>query len=209
MSVDHYERMVYSQIHDEGTYKCLDSNKDRNIQTALTKLIKKYKDSFTDTEYKCLISSNFKPSQFYGLPKIHKSKILAEETIKQNNEIINFKEPNDLKLRPIISGPECPTRNLSNIIDKKIKPLLVHVTSYIKNSIDFLNKCKRETSENAFLVTFDVCSLYTSIPHTLGIEDIKYFLEEHPESIDSRFKSDFIIQDILFILKNNTFTFNG
>ena len=68
MSHDHYERMVYSQIHDEGTYKRLDSIKDRNIQIALTKLIKKYKDPFIDAEYKCLISSNFKSSQFYGLP---------------------------------------------------------------------------------------------------------------------------------------------
>ena len=81
---------------------------------------------------------------------------------------------------------------------------MAHVTSYTKDSIDFLNKCKRETSENAILVTFNFC-----IPHTLGIEAIKYFLEEHPASIDSRFKSDFVIEGIHFIVKNITFTFNG
>ena len=141
--------------------------------------------------------------------KIHKYKLIAEQILKQNSEVITLNEPEDLKLRPIISGPECPTRNLSNIIDKIIKPLLVHVKSYIKDSIHFLNKWKREVTENTTLVTFDVCSLYTSIPHNLGVEAIKHFLEEHTESIDIRFETNFIIEATLFILKNNSFIFNG
>ena len=169
----------------------LEHNNDKNIQAALNKLAKKHMDSFTNDEFKCLTNTNSKTSQFYGLPKIHKSKILEAETKQQNCDLITCKEPVDLKLRPIISGPQCPTRNLSNLIDKILKPLLIHVKSYIKDSIHFLNKRERKVKRNALLITFDVSSLYTSIPHELGIEAITYFLENHPESIDQRFPTDF------------------
>ena len=134
---------------------------------------------------------------------------MEAEIEKQNSEIITFEEPSDLKLRPIISGPECPTRSLSDITDKILKPLLMHVKSYIKDSTDFLNKCKRKLSSKTLLTTFDVCSLYTSIPHDLGIEAIEYFLDKYPNTIDKLFKKEFILEGLKFILKNNTFLFNG
>ena len=33
---------------------------------------------------------------------------------EQNKELIAISEPKDLKLRPIVGGPKCPTRRLSN-----------------------------------------------------------------------------------------------
>ena len=76
MSANHYEKMVYSQLLDGKTYEKLKANKDFNIAKNLAELIKKYKKSFTEAEFKCLTSTDFKTSQFYGLPKVHKSKIL-------------------------------------------------------------------------------------------------------------------------------------
>ena len=35
----------------------------------------------------------------------------------QNSEIIEIFEPNDLKLRPIVGGPKCPTRKLNKSIN--------------------------------------------------------------------------------------------
>ena len=143
------------------------------------------------------------------MPKIHKSKILEQETKSQNNEVIDCYEPEDLKLRPIISGTSCPTRSLSDIIDKILKPLLKHVKSYIKDSIHYLNKSKRTVKSGTIIVTFDISCLYTSIPHDLGIEALTYYLRTFNHTIDSRFNINFILEATNFILKNNTFIFNG
>ena len=126
----------------------------------------------------------------------------------QNNDCIHALEPEDLKLRPIIAGPNCPTRPLSNFVDIIIKPLLLHVKSYIKDSNDFLKKCSRSNSPDTVLATFDITSLYTSIPHTYGLEAMKYWLEKYRASINQRFSTEFILEAIEFILSNNTFSFN-
>ena len=157
-------------------------------------------------EYKYLTRFVTTTSEFYGLPKIHKSKILEQETKPQKNEVIDCYEPEDLNLRPIISGTSCPTWSLSDIIDKILKPLLKHMKSYIKDSINFLNKSKRTVKSGTIIVTFDVSSLYTSIPHDLGIEALTYYLRTFS---DSRFNINFILEATNFILKNNTYTFNG
>ena len=83
---------------------------------------------------------SYTTSNFYGLPKIHKSTKIAEAIKNQNCDCINLLEPDDLKLRPVVAGPNCPTRPVSNLIDILIKPLLLHVKSYIKDNIDFLRK---------------------------------------------------------------------
>ena len=45
------------------------------------------------------------------------------------------------------------------------------VKSYVKDSTDILNKSQRDICENKKIVTFDVVSRYTNIPHNLGKED--------------------------------------
>ena len=52
---------------------------------------------------------------FYGLPNVHKSKIIQEAIQVQNNEYIKIYEPSDLTFQPIVAGPNCPTRRLSNL----------------------------------------------------------------------------------------------
>ena len=81
-----------------------------------------------------------------------------------------------MKVRPIVGGPKCPTRKLSELIDTLLKLFLKHVKSYIKDSIDFLNKCDRNNERNAVIATFDEFGLYINIPHTFGLEAVRYFL---------------------------------
>ena len=87
-------------------------------------------------------------------------------------ELITISELKDLKLRPIVAGPKCPTRKLNNFSDLILKPLTKHVKSNITDNIEFLNTCKRNVTTDTFLVTFDVCSLYTNIPHEFGLRAI-------------------------------------
>ena len=94
------------------------------------------------------------------------------------------------------------------MVDILIKPLLRHVKSYIKDNIDFLHKCSRKNTENTVLATFDITSLYTSIPHSYGLEAIKYWLDNFRSSVNQRFSTSFILEAIKFILTNNNFVFN-
>ena len=85
-------------------------------------------------------------------------------------EYLHIFELSDLKLRPIVAGPICPTKPLSNLIDILLKLFLLHVKSYFKDNLDFLSKCSRENYEDILLVAFDVVNFYINIPHTFGME---------------------------------------
>ena len=39
-----------------------------------------------------------------------------------HHEYIKINELSDLTLRPIVAGPNCPTRRLSNLVDILLKP---------------------------------------------------------------------------------------
>ena len=142
LSKSHYKSMILSQLNDEKTYKKLSSNPDQAIMKKIKALITKYKPLLTDSEYKYLSHNYFETSNFYGRPKIHKSEILHKAIKEQNKELITISESNDLKLRPIVGGPKCPIRRLSNFLDLILKPLTNHVKSNFKDNIQFLKKCK-------------------------------------------------------------------
>ena len=97
---------------------------------------------------------------FQGLPKTHK--------------------PN-CPLRPIVSECDDPTDHLSSYIIHFIQPLANNLPSYIIDTKHFLNLIEKHLSfpTNAFLVTVDVTSLYTNIPHDDGIAAIIQSTEEY------------------------------
>ena len=84
--------------------------------------IPKYKPLLTDSEYKYLRHNYFETSNFYGRPKIPKLEILHKAIKEENKELITNSEPKDLKLRPIVGEPKCPTRRLRNFLDLILKP---------------------------------------------------------------------------------------
>lgn len=209
LSTGHYQDMIMTHLNDDQTYKQLDFCIDKKIQSNLQKLLGQYKMCFTEPEWKFLNNKYHEVSNFYGLPKIHKSKLIESAIITQNSEVINIFEPNDLKVRPIVGGPKCPTRRLSKLLDILLKPILKHIKSYIRDSVDFLNKCPREVDENTEIVTFDVVSLYTSIPHDFGLQALDYFLTTYEKDLHPRFKKQFVLESANFVLKNNTMNFDS
>ena len=82
------------------------------------------------------------------------------------------------------------------------------VLSYIRDDLDFLNHIPDEVEESTILVTSDVVSLYTSIPRDLGLDVIKFWLENYGESLARPFLTEFIMEAVSIILKENTFQFN-
>ena len=138
-----------------------------------------------------------------------KSKWIQNAIKEQQKEYVNIIEPSDLKLRPIVAGPICPTRPLSNLIDILLKPFLLHIKSYVKDNLDFLSKSSRENYEDNLLVMFDVVNLYTNIPHTFRLETLDYWLENHPESLHTRFNNEFVLECAKVILQTNNMKFNN
>ena len=199
---------MFERLNDSETYDEIPSNTDKTVIKLIKELTLKHTHSLTKAEIDYLCRFNFRTSGFYGLPKIHKSKIICQEAKAQNKPYIKVLRPADLKFRPIVAGPICPTSRLSNFVDLLIKPFTSHVQSYLRDTTDFLNYLPEIVPENTILASFDVTSLYTNITHEHGVHSIKFWLNKHPESLHPRFNKQFVIDSITLILTNNSFTFD-
>ena len=132
--------------------------------------VKTHKDCLRDKEQDFITNFDWKTCHLYVLPKIHKSKDIIEKLIQSNVEFIELQLPSILKSRPIIAGPSSPTQRLSEILDTLLKPLAKTLKAYVKVDRDFLRRIPRELVNHSSLYSFDVTSLYTSIPHKLGLQ---------------------------------------
>ena len=108
----------------------------------------------------------------------------------------------------VVGGRKCPIRRLSNFLDLTLKPLTKDVKRNIKDNIQFLKTCKRNVTGDTVLVTFDVRSLYTNIPHESELKSIEYFASYCKQSLNPRFTTQFILETAGFILSNNSVAFD-
>lgn len=209
MDCSHYIKMIEYQLNDTQYYEYLDTDPNHKDKLNYRKLIDRFQTCFTHKEYDYLTNFEVKQRNFYGLPKIHKSKQINEKcSIQQSSTIINISNVTDLKVRPIVAGPSCQTHRLSNLLDILLRPLTKFVRSNIKDSTDFLNSLPGTVEKDIILTSFDVESLYSNISHELGLKSIEFWVENHLDVIHTRFTKNFIISATEFILKNNTFFFN-
>jgi uncharacterized protein (UPF0305 family) len=208
MNASYYETKLNEMLDDTAFYEESTLN-DKTVLKNLHKLITKYSTELHDKEIAYLLYSDFSTANFYGLPKIHKSKCIQMAIEQQNSEYVKTDEPNDLSFRPIVGGPRSPTQRLSNFLDILLKPIATSVPSYIRDDIDFLKQLPNSVPENAILTTFDIVGLFTNIPTDLGMKAVKHFIEKSRDLIEGTFSSNFILDALKFILDNNTFDFNG
>ncbi|CAC5382643.1 unnamed protein product [Mytilus coruscus] len=136
---DHYKEMVLNQLEDGVFYEKLNGIRDKSTMSKIRKLIKEYSNNLTNNEVDSLKNVEVKTSNFYGLPKIHKSKEIQDHIENRDSMYIKINRPTDLKLKPIIAGPSCSTQRLSNLLDILLKPLCIKVPSFVRDDIDFLN----------------------------------------------------------------------
>ena len=59
------------------------------------------------------------------------------------------------------------------------------------------------------MTSFDIESLYSNIPHALGLEAVDYRLTKHSYILNSRFSKGLILGGIQLILEHNIFRFNN
>ena len=96
---------------------------------------------------------------FYILPKIHKEGVPG---------------------RPIVSAVGSITENISEFLTLCIQPLVPKLRSYVRDTKHFVSIIRKlpTQSNDAILVSADVSSLYTNIPHNEEIEPCKHYMKK-------------------------------
>ena len=168
MDESFYNDKILEMLNDRETYKELNKNIDAGILRKICKLTEKYKEQLTPKEIRYLTKFDHQTSQFYGLPKIHKCKIIKDKIKENPSEYVQINQPQDLKMRPIVAGPNCVTSRLSNFLDILMKPFLKKVKSFVRDDIDFLEKLPRNTDDKKILLTRNVTNMYTNIDNEFG-----------------------------------------
>ncbi|XP_068704205.1 uncharacterized protein [Montipora foliosa] len=147
-----YDEKVQQILNDQKTYKVLDKDSTQRTERKLNEKLANLKreDKINDNLYKKLRSCDGLPPRFYDLQKVHKP---------------------GHPLRPIVSFIDSPTYMLSKHLAQTLK-LLVGKTDFpVKNSLDFCDQIKHiKVEEDDELVSFDIVSLFTSIPVELAIQ---------------------------------------
>lgn len=145
----------------------------------------------------CKYLTDFTPRcpLFYGLPKLHKK---------------------DCPLRPIVSQINGPTSRLNELVDKYLLTAEQNIPYLLQDTTAYLQLIDRNKNNgtDCFLVTMDVTSLYTNIPHEEGAdwvsghyEDTLFDWYRHSASFTPVDRQT-MYELITFILKNCTFSFN-
>ena len=189
-SKEWYEKEAYSQLNDTNYYKKVDQDDTQKHEEIIKDKLKELKEAklLTNKLHKQLEPIDSRTPEFYLFPKIHKKNIPG---------------------RPVISSSGCHTEKISAFVDQYLQPAAKELPSHIRDTDDFIEKMKKigRVSEDDYLVTLDVSSLYTNICNTEGIESI----QTNP-TLKSTLASS-VLQMIaglmLLILTLNNFIFNG
>ena len=65
MDTSLYKEMVLTQLQDREFYKRIDGNKDKNVMSKISKLLKEFPDNLLPEEIDYLTNFEIKPSNFY------------------------------------------------------------------------------------------------------------------------------------------------
>lgn len=189
-----YEKEVNRQLNDDMYYEKLQEDPSSTIEKNIMESINSLENNNANitTEFDTF-PLNVRTPQFYILPKTHKTP----------NDDLPLKYPG----RPIVSACNSLTENISKYVDYVLKPSMMQLPSFIKDTSDFITKVKnlKLQSKNSYLVTLDVTSLYTNIPHKDGVEALKHFLQK--ENTMSRLSPEEIGKLAEIVLHNNYFQF--
>uniref|UniRef100_A0A8C5M7U7 Reverse transcriptase domain-containing protein n=1 Tax=Leptobrachium leishanense TaxID=445787 RepID=A0A8C5M7U7_9ANUR len=177
-------------LNDIGVYQRIPHNPLEGIKKKFDDFIRKgeEREFLNDKETDYLTVKHPRIPVFYHLPKIHK----------------NMERPPG---RPIVSGINSVSSKIAEYLDHLLQPIVKRIPSYLKDTGDIIRSLESVVwEEKFFLVTCDVRSLYTNIPHNRGCEATRTMLLEDGEI--KKDQIDYIVEGITLILENNFFWYD-
>ena len=152
MSKDNYLIRVMSHLNNTQFCEKLSEDPTERFSEEITSSLREMHERrvINRDTFEFLRPKKARTARFYIVPKIHKDGIPG---------------------RPIVSSCGAPTENISLFVNYYLSPL-VRIPSCIKDTNDFLLKLQdiRNLPTGSLLVTLDVTSLYTNIPHEEGLD---------------------------------------
>ena len=139
------------------------------------------------------MTTDARTTQFYLLPKIHK-----KHYFRSVIPVVLLYLPATLV-----------QKIFQDLLIKFRSPMSRSLDSYVKDTADFLRKLQNAlyVPTEALLVTLDVTSLYSNIPHNDGIKACEHFLNSKTSNSDVSTESACDL--ISTVLTKNHFQFNG
>ncbi|XP_076069797.1 uncharacterized protein LOC143041676 [Oratosquilla oratoria] len=144
-----YEFKAVTLLQDANTYEVVEADPIQKLQRKVEGELRKLKESrlISEREWMLMKPGDSVIPKMYGLPKIHKEGV---------------------PLRPIIAFRGSPTYNLAKALAKRLRPVVEKSERMLKNSTDFVDRLRGiSLEEGDILVSFDVKSMFTSLPQDL------------------------------------------
>jgi hypothetical protein len=189
-----YEGECLDQLSDRSTYQTVSRDPTVAWENRTKVMVKSLHPTESDyTKFLIPVGSNC--PRFYGLPKIHKDK-------NKNNRI---------PLRPVVAFINAPTYRAAKFTAGILNGLHVPSEHYTKNSTELrLELESKGLTDEALMVSFDVVSLYTSIPIDLAIQaTVRMLTDKDANSLPGGITKEDVITLTTFCLNNSFFTFRG
>ena len=159
LDIKDYINKANRQLNDTNNYEQLDFalHNEKKNKSEISNL--KNDNLQTSKTENSPLKKKIIPPEFHVLPKIHKTNNLG---------------------RPVTSSINCHTSRVLEFVDYYLQPEVKKLRSYVKNTADFIKKIEAidHVSDDSYLVSLDICDLYTKIPHKEGIENVKQNLRK-------------------------------
>ena len=185
---DYFDKMG-ALVNDKQTYEKLKRDPTPALQRKLNSKILTLKktDAFDTQRYYRLRCSVPQPPKLYGLPKLHKPGI---------------------PMRPIVSFCGSPTYQLSKYLTTILQPLTDKSRRKLQSTENFIDAIKTvQIRDDYKLVSFDVKSLFTSIPLQLALHCTETAIQQSTVKLPLPTED---IMDLLNICLTSTyFQYNG
>lgn len=95
MDRDYYKSMCLSVLENNEYYEKKQTYDVKEVMNKLKTIINKYGQGLTAKETDYLLSFDIKTSNFYGLPKIHKSQMINDKCKNSTSSCINDRLENE------------------------------------------------------------------------------------------------------------------
>ena len=189
MDREHYISEAERQLNDSNFYTSLDHDPTLEYAKQVSDVVGEMltEGLISEKNFNYVLVDQPKAGRFYLLPKIHKAG-----------------NPG----RPIVSANGHPTEKISEFVDLHLQPHVQNLPSYLQDTTDFLRKqdALGPLPPDTLLVSMDVTSLYTNIPHQDGIQACAEVWETRTNKDPP---TETLIKLLTLVLKCNNFEFNG